>query len=215
MKIALAGATGLVGSRTLSRLLADGHDLVSVGRRPSGAHHPRLSERVVDFANLPPLPPIDAAVCALGTTMAVAGSKAAFRAVDHDAVLAFAAAAQNAGARHLILVTAIGAHPEAAAFYSRVKGEVEAAVGKLGFARIDIIRPGVIIGPRTDRRPVESVLQWLAPKLDSVLPASFARFGSIPAETIADAIAALVFQQGTGARAHTNAELRRLALACA
>src|SRR5690349_4514829 len=104
--VILAGATGLVGREILAGLLADrGVDAVhSLGRRAPEVEHPRLTAHVVDFSALPPLPPAHEVYLALGTTIKVAGSQAAFRAVDHDANLAVARAAQAAGARRAGLV---------------------------------------------------------------------------------------------------------------
>ena len=162
MKLLLAGATGLVGSHLLPLLLKDGHDLTSLGRRASGVADPALHELTVDFAQLPALPAADAAICALGTTMAVAGSEDAFRAVDQRAVLSFARAAHAAGCRQFLTVSAVGADAVSRVFYSRVKGEVEQELAAIGFHRIDIVRPGLIIGPRAERRTFEALAQKVA-----------------------------------------------------
>src|SRR5581483_6669242 len=77
---------------------------------------------------LPPLPPVDEVYLALGTTIKVAGSQAAFRAVDYDANLAVARAALAAGARRCGLVSAMGADAKSKVFYNRVKGELEEAL---------------------------------------------------------------------------------------
>ena len=92
--MALAGATGLVGRAILEGLLADTSVAAvhAIGRRNPGRVHPKLISQVVDFAALPPLPPLDEVYLALGTTIKVAGSQAAFRAVDFDANLAVARA---------------------------------------------------------------------------------------------------------------------------
>jgi uncharacterized protein YbjT (DUF2867 family) len=211
--ILFAGATGLVGSRALPLLLEDGHKVAVLGRRPTGRSHPALTELHCDFTRIPSLPPVDVAVCTLGTTIRAAGSQAAFRAVDHAAVLAFARAAQAAGAAQAIVVTAVGASPSAAAFYSRVKGETERDLASLGFARLDILRPGLILGPRDERRPVEALMQALAPVLNPLLVGSLGRYGAIPAEAIAGAIRHLVGQQGRGLFVHENNALRSLSTA--
>jgi uncharacterized protein YbjT (DUF2867 family) len=199
----LAGATGLVGSRVLALL----PDAVPVGRRATG----RAGEIVADFAALPPLPPAEVAICALGTTIRVAGSQAAFRAVDHDAVLAFAHAAQAAGVSRFIVVTAVGADPGSSVFYSRVKGEVENGLTSLGFARLDIIQPGLIIGPRAERRPIEAFFQAAMPVLDPLLVGGLARYGGIAAETVAAAIVALAGRVVPGRFIHQNRALVALA----
>jgi uncharacterized protein YbjT (DUF2867 family) len=72
------------------------------------------------------------AFCARGTTMKAAGSRAAFRRVDFDYIVAFARAALAAGARRFMLVSAIGANARSTIFYLRVKGETEEAVAALG-----------------------------------------------------------------------------------
>lgn len=203
MTILLAGATGLVGSRLLALL----PEAIPVGRRATG----RVGEIVADFAALPALPPACIAISALGTTIRAAGSQAAFRAVDYDAVLAFARAAKAAGVTHFIVITAVGADANSSVFYSRVKGEVERDLRSLGFARLDIVQPGLILGPRAERRPAEAFFQWLAPILNPLLVGGLEKYGGISADTVAVAIAALAKADGGGVHRHLNRELRRLA----
>jgi len=203
MTILLAGATGLVGSRVLGLR----GDLVPVGRRVTGV----AGEVVADFAALPPLPPAQVAVSALGTTIRAAGSQAAFWAVDHAAVLAFANAAQAAGARHFIVITAVGADAASGFFYSRVKGEVERDLAALGFDRLDILQPGLILGPRAERRPVEALFQWLAPVLNPLLVGGLGKYGGIGADAVAQAVAALCDRAEPGRFVHRNRSIAALA----
>jgi len=145
----LAGATGLIGRELMRQLLAEpaAGTLHLLVRRPLEA--PAGSRcHIVDFAALPALPRAGAAYCALGTTIALAGSQAAFRAVDHDAVLAFARAAQAAGVKRFAVVSALGADPTSGTFYNRVKGEMEAALRALGFETLVIVRPSLLVGDR-------------------------------------------------------------------
>lgn len=148
--VALAGATGLVGREILRGLLAD--PSVSavhlLGRRAPAASHPKITAHVVDFRALPVLPPVDEVYLALGTTIKVAGSRDAFRAVDFDANLAVARAALAAGARRAGLVSAVGANARSGTFYSRVKGELEEALSALAFDGLVIARPSFLAGNR-------------------------------------------------------------------
>ena len=175
----VAGATGLVGREILQGLLADGsvaavHALV---RRPFGIQHPKLAIHIVDFSVLPALPPIDEAYLALGTTIKVAGSQSAFRAVDFDANLAVAQAARTAGAKRLGLVSAMGADASSSIFYNRVKGELEAALAQLGYDTLVIARPSFLAGDRESLgQPVRGgeklalrVSQWLRPLIPANL----------------------------------------------
>jgi len=171
--VLLAGATGLVGRAMLDGLLADAtvaavHALV---RRPLALTHPKLQVHPVAFADLPALPIVDEAFLALGTTIKVAGSQAAFRAVDFDANLAVAQAALASGARRCGLVSAMGADANSRVFYNRVKGELEAALAKLPFEGLVIARPSLLVGDREALgQPVRggeraglAVSRWLRP----------------------------------------------------
>lgn len=177
--VVLAGATGLVGQHLLQGLLADPGvaRVISLSRRPAALSHPRLQSLVVDFAALPPLPAADEVYLALGTTIKVAGSQAAFRAVDFGANLAVARAALAAGARRAGLVSAMGADARSAVFYSRVKGELEDALEALGFEGLLIARPSMLVGDRAalgqpERRGEQwafALGRWLGP----LVPANY------------------------------------------
>ena len=150
-RILVAGATGLVGSGLLRDALADATvaEVHALTRRPLALAHPRLAVHVVDFAALPKLPATDEVYLALGTTIKQAGSEGAFRAVDLEANLAVARAAQAAGAQRFGLVSAMGADPRSKVFYSRVKGETEDALAALAPRALVIARPSLLAGERT------------------------------------------------------------------
>jgi len=182
--VIIAGATGLVGREILQRLLDDPSEpaVHSLGRRPPALAHPRLTAHVVDFAALPALPRADEVYLALGTTIKVAGSEAAFRAVDHDANLAVARAALAAGARRAALVSAMGADAGSRVFYSRVKGELEDALRALPFERLVIARPSLLVGNREALgQPVRRGESWgfaLGRVLDPLIPANYKPIGA-------------------------------------
>jgi uncharacterized protein YbjT (DUF2867 family) len=149
----VAGATGLVGQAVLAALLADKtyKTVHCVGRRKLPLQHRKLVQHLVDFKAATPfaaLPPVDDIFIALGTTIKVAGSKAAFRAIDFEAVLALAQAGQAQGATKLGVVSAMGADPKSAIFYNQVKGQMEDALTQLGFQSLVIARPSMLAGNR-------------------------------------------------------------------
>jgi uncharacterized protein YbjT (DUF2867 family) len=148
--VIVAGATGMVGKEILEGLLADQTVAAvhSLGRRAPAIRHPKLTAHVVDLAALPSLPRADEVYLAVGTTIKIAGSQAAFRAVDHDANLAVATAALAAGVRKAGLVSAMGANSSSRIFYSRVKGELEDALSRLPFEGAVIARPSMLVGNR-------------------------------------------------------------------
>ena len=189
--VLLAGATGLVGRELLAGLLADPQvaPVHTLGRGDIPASHPKLTHHRVDFAALPALPAVDEVYLALGTTIKVAGSQAAFRAIDFEANLAVARAAHAAGARRLGLVSAMGADAHSRVFYNRVKGELEAALASLGYEGLVVARPSFLAGDRAALgQPVRRgetlalrVSTWLRP----LIPANYR---SIQARDVAAAL---------------------------
>jgi uncharacterized protein YbjT (DUF2867 family) len=164
--VIVAGSTGLVGRELIKRLLGDKQTgmVHALMRRepPNFAESRRLLKHVVDFTQLPPLPVAHECYIALGTTIKDAGSETAFRAVDLDAVRAVAEAARTAGVLRLALVSALGANAESTVFYNRIKGLAEEAVAGLGFERVVIARPSLLVGNRDAigqrMRPMERVV---------------------------------------------------------
>ncbi|MCX2946410.1 NAD-dependent dehydratase, partial [Rahnella perminowiae] len=113
---------------------------------------------------------VDAAICALGTTMHKAGSRDAFRQVDYDYPLAFSRLAQSLGASTFALTSAAGADPDSRFFYNRVKGELEQALLQENFRSLTFVRPGVIGGAREEVRPGEMALKLALQVFAPLLP---------------------------------------------
>jgi uncharacterized protein YbjT (DUF2867 family) len=214
-RIILAGATGLIGGHAVRILLDAGHDVSCIMRRKdenlaSAAHQiiaatEQWPERVCEVG-------ADVAISCLGTTMRDAGSKAAFAAVDLELVTSFAAAAKAGGASHFISVSSVGADMGSSNFYLATKGKAEAKLAALGFARFDIMQPGLLRGDRDG--PVrfgEQIGVLLSPLTDMLMMGSLARYRSISAENVARAIAALASAEGQGRFFHQNPAIEHLA----
>jgi len=171
----LAGATGLIGADLLALLRASPryrHVHVLLRRAVSViTSDPRVTPHVVDFGRLPdPLPAVDDVFIALGTTIKVAGSQAAFRRVDFDHVVATARAGRTAGATRLAVVSALGADSNAGVFYNRVKGDMQAAIAQLGYASVVIAQPSLLIGDRsTLGQPTRAGEVWITRLLKPVM----------------------------------------------
>jgi len=211
-QLLLIGATGMVGAKVAA--LAPANLLTIVARRGLDTargvtvHVAPAKQWSTIIASAQPAVLINC----LGTTIKQAGSQAAFHAVDHDLVLAAARAAKDAGARHCISVSSVGASSSAGNFYLRTKGDVEAALRALGFQRLDILRPGLLTGDRRGpARPGEALAMLAAPLADAVLHGGMRRYRSIAADIVARAIAALAAAGGTGAYIHEHDAIRTLA----
>jgi len=189
----VAGASGLVGGHLLQFLLADAGytSVVTLARRQLAPRHPKLEQRIVDFGSidaLSNLPNADLVFCCLGTMIKTAGSQEAFRKVDYDYVLGLARAGQRAGAAQFLLVSALGADPASRIFYSRVKGEIEAAVRRLPYQGIQIFRPSFLMGDRAQVRLAERLAVPLARAVAPLLVGPLRRYRPIEAADVARAM---------------------------
>ncbi|QVM82856.1 NAD(P)H-binding protein [Novosphingobium decolorationis] len=215
-RICLVGASGLVGQAVLAeavgredvRIIAVARSEVSL---PEGARMDVLTGPLESWPDLIAAARADVLVCALGTTIARAGSQDAFRAVDRDLVVDCAEAARSAGIDHMIVVSSVGAERGSRNFYLSVKGEMEEALGKLGFRRLDILRPGLLRGHRREQRRLEGLGQVLAPLADGlVLHGRWRRFRSVRARDLAQVIVSVAKEKAQGRFVAEHDNFRRV-----
>ncbi len=218
VRIALVGSTGLIGSAVMT--LAVGRQdlrLVAVARRespiPQGARMEMFIADPAKWGEVFEAVRPTALICALGTTWRKAGrDEEAFRAVDHDLVLETARAAKAAGIERLVAVSSTAADTMSKNRYLRTKGEVERELGRMGFKRLDILRPGLLKGHRIgDLRPLERLGSALSPIADLALQGSYRQYRSIRAELVAKAAVALALRRAGGRFVHDNDGLLRAA----
>ncbi|EGT4350868.1 NAD-dependent epimerase/dehydratase family protein [Cronobacter sakazakii] len=185
-RVLITGASGLVGSHLL-RMLVDEPRVTSIiapTRRPlrvpmhkvENPCDPQLSDVLTQLSA-----PLDIVFCCLGTTRREAGSKEAFILADYTLVVDTSLAGLRLGAKHMLVVSALGANPNSPFFYNRVKGEMETALKAQGWPRLTIARPSLLIGDREKRRAGES---FMVP-LFRLLPG---KWKAIEAQTVAQAL---------------------------
>ena len=217
-RILLAGATGLVGNRVMEAAVGRGDfRLVALTRReapmPKGARMEMMVSEPARWDEAVALVAPDAAICALGTTWRKAGrDEAAFREVDEKLVLRLARAALTAGVTNFVFVSSVGADPTSKAFYLRLKGEVEGRLRKLGFRRLDILRPGLLRGPRRgDRRFLERAGIVASPLTNLLLGGSRRPYRAIDARLVAQAALQCAKEKAGGTFVHDYDGILRLA----
>ncbi|PLK25587.1 NAD(P)H-binding protein [Novosphingobium sp. TH158] len=215
VRICLVGATGLVGSALIEACVGRTDvRLVAVSRNeadlPKGARMEVLLAPTTGWQDAIAAAQPDVLVIALGTTWKKAEkSEAQFRLVDEKLVLDCARWGLAAGARQVILVSSAGAARNAKYLYPRVKGEVEDQLARIGFHRVDVLRPGLLIGPRKELRPLERIAQFLSPVLDLLLQGKYRRFRSIHVDVLSQAILALAHQKVRGRFMYEHDEILR------
>lgn len=185
----VVGATGLVGS-SLVKLLCESEEYAAVNvisRRPLDFTHPKLVVKLCEFDQIADkdIEFAHEVFCCLGTTMKKAGSKQQFEKVDFEYPLTIAAIAKNRGVGHFIVISAMGANEKALAYYSQVKGKLEAELIKMDFPRLSIVRPSLITGDRQEFRLGETIGDKVLKVLNPILIGPLKKLHSIPATQIA------------------------------
>lgn len=212
----LLGATGLVGGLCLDRLLADERyrAVHTLGRRPLGRTHPKLTHHVLDFSRLEAH--ADAirgqdVFCCLGTTRKQAGSKAQFRMVDEVYPFEIAKIALDQGSEQYLLVSALGADPRSMFFYNRVKGEAEDAISQLGFYGVYRFRPSLLTGDRDEARTGEEVAEAVLKATSFLLRGPLRKLRPTPARAVATALVEVARQRPGGVQTYEPERIRAIA----
>ena len=196
-KILIVGATGLIGGLLTRKLVDQGADgtMHLLVRRPYREDVGKAKVHVQLQENWP----------ATIAKMKKAGSREEFAAVDRDLVGAVAAAAKAAGATQCIAISSTMADSSASSFYLKVKGEAEDLLCAQKFDRLDIIRPGLLRGERSnDNRLGERLAIVASPVMDLLLQGKLRRYRSILASDVAEAIVMLMTENAPGQFVHEN-----------
>lgn len=190
MEANVIGATGLVGKQLVKMLLNnDKFEIVRIFvRRKSGFSHPKLKEQIVDFSNEKTWSDYlkgDVLFSALGTTLKQAGGKDQQYEVDYTCNLNFAEKAKGNGIENYVLISSIGASANSRIFYTRMKGELDEAVSKIGFKNLAILRPASLAGDREEPRLME---EMSLPVVRFVTKFVFKKYRPIRGKTVAAAM---------------------------
>ncbi|PFO06619.1 semialdehyde dehydrogenase [Bacillus sp. AFS076308] len=156
MHALLIGASGATGKDLLDLLLKDNsfHQVDIFVRRDLDVQHEKLKIHIIDFdkpEQWKHLVKGDVLFSCLGTTLKAAGSKEAQWKVDYDYQYQFAKFAKENNVNNYVLVSSGFSSPNSVFFYTRMKGQLEEAVKDLGFPKLSIFNPPVLIRKNSDR----------------------------------------------------------------
>jgi uncharacterized protein YbjT (DUF2867 family) len=216
-KAILLGATGLIGSLLLTKLLdTAAYEAVTVFvRRPITAH-PKLKQIVLeDLSDMEQhaaaFDGMEDVFCALGTTIKTAGSQERFREVDYGYPVCAAQLAKEAGAQRYVIVTSMGADVKSKFFYNRVKGETEAAIRALQLPMVSIVRPSLLLGDRAEFRSGERLTKVLSRSIAFVFSGRLLRYRPIEARDVAAIMFRVAQMYSPGTHIYENDQMHRMA----
>lgn len=193
MNILLTGATGFVGLEMLRQLLGAGHSIRILARNP--ASRPAQEARSRDGVEVHPGDITDAGSLAgacngMAAVIHLAGiisqcGRSTFENIHTQGTGNIVAAAQSAGARRFLLMSALGTRAGAVSRYHQTKWAAEQSVRA---SRLDytIFRPSLIYGPRDRFVNLFAAITRFSP-IVPVLGRRGARFQPVAVEAVAKA----------------------------
>jgi uncharacterized protein YbjT (DUF2867 family) len=208
VRLLILGGTGATGKAVVSLVLANPliSEVIAPSRRPLSPHV-KLRNPVFkdDLLSIPDeFWKVDSVICALGTTIKKAGSRAAFTSIDYDLPIAAARKAHAAGADVFALVSSVGASSPVN-FYLQTKANLEDAIATIGYGSFTIVRPSLIAANREELRVGEAIGRALARFIDPFLPL---QYRSVTPEQIAEALVSAVLKKPPGRHVIESAALQ-------
>ena len=202
MKTAIIiGATGLVGSILVEQILENSaySKVILLFRKPLNISHSKLVQEVIDFDNLNASKIMgDDLFCAMGTTLAKAGSKEAQYKIDCTYPYEIGKIAEANGVKQYILVSSLGADFGSSNFYLKTKGDLEQKIKSLSFQNFVSLRPSFLLGDRKEFRMGEKIGVIMAKILSPLMIGGLKKYRGIEASTVAKSMQTFANQGLTG-----------------
>jgi uncharacterized protein YbjT (DUF2867 family) len=192
-KAIVFGASGFIGSFLLDELLNDARyeQVTIVVRKDPGIHHPKLTTLIGDYNTIPSLKEKlvgDEIYIALGTTKKNTPDEKLYYQIDHDYPVLAAKLAKENGATTVLLVSAVGPSLSSKIFYIRTKAETERDITALGFSHTHIFRPSMLMGNRTEKRPLDKILIKTFAVINPLFIGSLSKYRGIEGQSLAKAM---------------------------
>jgi uncharacterized protein YbjT (DUF2867 family) len=215
-KVIIAGASGLIGSKLLDILLQkpDYDEILILVRKELPIEHQKLVQLVIDFDKLDEHTASingHAIFCCLGSTRKKTPDLAVYRKIDHDYPVKLAQLGKQNGVEQYHLVSALGANSSSSNFYTKMKGETEDDIQKVGLKCLHIYEPSLLTGDRAEYRPTERIATILMKVIDPLLVGGLKKYRSIPAQTVALAMFNESVKNGEGVFIHPSDKIKLLA----
>ncbi|MEB0261677.1 MULTISPECIES: NAD(P)H-binding protein [unclassified Mucilaginibacter] len=208
-KAIIAGASGLIGSNLLNILLeaAEYSEVLVLVRKELPLKHKKLVQLVINFDDLGKFADTitgHAIFSCLGTTKSQAPDKEQYRKIDYAYPLQLAQLAKQNGVEQFHVVTAIGADKNSPVFYTKLKGELEDALQRLGLKTLRIYQPSMLMGERERSHWLENLATGLFKIIDPLLIGGLKKYRSIKGSTVAYVMFKKSLESATGTFIYTS-----------
>ncbi len=195
-------------------MLADDQyeNIIVIARKPIGTSNPKLIEKTIDFDSIESFKTnisIDDVYCALGTTIKTAGSQQSFYKVDNTYVVNLGKWCVLNNVKRYLIVSAMGADPKSGIFYNRVKGEMEEAASKLSIAQIQVFRPSLLMGNRTEKRGGEKIAQTVMGLLGFIFVGKLLNYKGIHVDVVARSMITAAKRDVPGFTVYESGEMQK------
>jgi uncharacterized protein YbjT (DUF2867 family) len=194
MRVLLLGATGLIGRAALTRLIADGREVVGLARDVRGIAHelPQVRFLACDLGRMTAaeawidlVAGVDAVVNAAGQLQDGGGDDV--EAVQERAVVALGEACARRGVRRFVQVSAVGATEDAPTAFMRTKARADARLAALGLDLV-VLRPGLVLAAQA-HGGTALIRALAALPFATPIPAGAGPIQTVAVEEVAEAIA--------------------------
>ena len=102
---------------------------------------------------------------------------------------------------HFEILSSVGAHANSSTYYLRTKGELNEGLAALGFDRLSLFLPSMILTPNNRYGFGQAVALTLWPILNPLFVGKARKYRGIPVSELGQAMALNVFTQGQGVQA--------------
>ena len=198
MKVFLTGATGFVGQEILPRLQQEQHSVRILARKPGSRRVRRLQEKheaEVHFGDVTEPASLEGALIGMDAILHLVGiisqaGQSTFENVHVRGTQHLVAAAQKAGVRRFIHMSALGTRPNAASRYHQTKWAAEEILRHSGLD-YTIFRPSLIFGPKDHFVNLFAAISRFSP-IVPIMGSGCSRFQPVAIEAVASAFAGSV-----------------------
>lgn len=202
--VVVIGATGLIGSQLVQKLLADPYftKVRIIVRHWEQPTPPRLEVIKSTFTQEEldrQVGDCSAIFSCMGTTQKnVKGDQQLYHKIDVEIPVQVARVGKLHGARKFLMVSSVGADPASRNFYLRLKGLAESEITAVQLDETHIFRPSFLVGPRAENRPLEKIMTPLMQAFSFFLAGNLKKYRAIHSTNIASAMITACKQKNEG-----------------